>query len=150
MNRLKGAVKFALHPLLFTSVRGKVSSRYGRARKPSVAGLRRLRVRGKFGQVATTCEEPSGQFYGRAEETLGQVVSGHARTSGHVYVVRGNLVKSLRRARKTSGQVYDVRGNLVQVATTWRNRRAGLLRRVSNLVKSLRRAEEPSGKCLRS
>ncbi|GJR69903.1 hypothetical protein Tco_0015968 [Tanacetum coccineum] len=61
------------------------------------AGLRRAR---KVGQVATTCEEPSGQ----------------------VYVVRENLVKSLRRARNCRGRFtsceeswssrYDVRGTV--------------------------------------
>ncbi|GKD30835.1 hypothetical protein Tco_1241613 [Tanacetum coccineum] len=82
-------------------------------------GLRRAR---KLGQVATTCEEPSGQ----------------------VYVVRGNLVKSLRRARNRRGRFtsceetwssrYDVRGTVG----------AGL-RRARKLGQVATTCEEPSG-----
>ncbi|GJY56283.1 hypothetical protein Tco_0455398 [Tanacetum coccineum] len=105
------------------------------------AGLRRAR---KLGQVATTCEKPSGQ----------------------VYVVRGKLVKSLRRARNRRGRFtsceetwssrYDVRGTigeglrrarkLGQVATTC-EKPSGQVNVVrGNLVKSLRRARNHRGR----
>ncbi|GJR74960.1 hypothetical protein Tco_0087325 [Tanacetum coccineum] len=83
------------------------------------AGLRRVR---KLGQVATTCEEPSGQ----------------------VYVMRGNLVKSLQRARnhldrftsceEPRSSRYDVRGTVG----------AGL-RRARKLGQVATTCEEPSG-----
>ncbi|GJR72181.1 hypothetical protein Tco_0084546 [Tanacetum coccineum] len=118
--------------------RNRRGSRYD-VRGTVGAGLRRAR---KVGQVATTCEEPSGQ----------------------VYVVRGNLVKSLRRARNRRGRFttceepwssrYDVRGNvgaglrrarkLGQVATTCEEPSGQVYVVRGNLVKSgIRRAEEP-------
>ncbi|GJX73936.1 cytochrome P450 reductase [Tanacetum coccineum] len=97
----------------FTSLRGYWSSRL------QTCALRRAR---KLGQVATTCEERSGQ----------------------VYDVRGTLVKSLRRARNRRGRFtsceetwssrYDVRGTVG----------AGL-RRASNLGQVATTCEEPSG-----
>ncbi|GJV47142.1 hypothetical protein Tco_1437354 [Tanacetum coccineum] len=95
-------------------------------------------------QFATTCEEPSGQ----------------------VYVVRGNLIKSLRRARNRRGRFtsceetwssrYDVRGtvgaglrhasNLGQVATTCEEPSGQVYVVRGNLVKSLRRARNRRGR----
>ncbi|GJW29020.1 hypothetical protein Tco_0045895 [Tanacetum coccineum] len=106
-------------------------------------GLRRAR---KLGQVATTCEEPSGQ----------------------VYDVRGKLVKSLRRARNRRGRFtsceetwssrYDVREtvgaglrrarNLGQVATTCEEPSGQVYVVRGNLVKSLRRARNRRGRIL--
>ncbi|GJW38338.1 regulator of rDNA transcription protein 15, partial [Tanacetum coccineum] len=120
--------------------RNRRGSRYD-VRGTIGAGLRRAR---KLGQVATTCEEPSG----------------------HVYVVRGNLVKSLRRARKRRGRFttceetwssrYDVRGtvgaglrrvsNLGQVATTCEEPSGQVYVVRGKLVKSLRRARNGRGR----
>ncbi|GJY02021.1 hypothetical protein Tco_0360173 [Tanacetum coccineum] len=148
-------------------VRGTVGAGLRRARKVSQVattiwrGNRRwqgLRVRGNLvkalttgveektvlGQVATTCEEPSGQ----------------------VYDVRGNLVKSLRRARNRRGRFtsceetwssrYDVRGTvgaglrrarkLGQVATTCEEPSGQVYVVRGNLVKSLRCARNRQGK----
>ncbi|GJS23072.1 hypothetical protein Tco_0451704 [Tanacetum coccineum] len=97
----------------FTSCEETWSSRYD---------VRGLRSATKFGQVATTCEKPSGQ----------------------VYIVRGNLDKSLRRAR-------NCRGRFTSYEETWSSRydmrgtvEAGL-RRVRKLGQVATTCEEPSG-----
>ncbi|GJY75608.1 hypothetical protein Tco_0480724 [Tanacetum coccineum] len=99
--------------------RGKFTSRYD-VRGTIGEGLRRA---GKVDQVATTCEEPSGQVYvvqgnlvkslrrgGTVRaglcraRTLGQVATTCEEPSGQVYVMLGKLIKSLRRARNRWGR----------------------------------------------
>ncbi|GJZ58527.1 hypothetical protein Tco_0614021 [Tanacetum coccineum] len=122
------------------------SSRLRRSRNPSRydvrgtvgAGLRRAR---KLGQVATTCEKPSGQVYvvrenlvkslRRARNCRGRFTSCEESWSSR-YDVRGTVGAGLRRARKVSqvstmceepsGQVYDVRVTLVKSLRRARNR----------------------------
>ncbi|GJT87923.1 hypothetical protein Tco_1069640 [Tanacetum coccineum] len=114
------------------------SSRYD-VRGTVGAGLRRAR---KLGQVATTCEERSGQVYDmrvtlvkslrRARNRRGTFTSCEETWSSR-YDVRGNVVAGLRRARKLgqvattceepSGHVYVVRGNLVKSLRRARKRR---------------------------
>nr|GEU66087.1 hypothetical protein [Tanacetum cinerariifolium] len=125
-----------------------------------VTGFRRAR---KVGQVATTCEEPSGQVYVvrgnlatpydvrgtvgaglRRARKLSQVATTCEEPSGQVYVVRGKLAKSLRRARNRRGRFtsceeswpsrYDVRGTVG----------AGL-RRARKVGQVATTCEEPSG-----
>ncbi|GJZ82994.1 hypothetical protein Tco_0648167, partial [Tanacetum coccineum] len=105
------------------------------------AGLRRART---LGQVATTCEEPSGQ----------------------VHVVLGKLIKSLRRARNRRGRFtsceetwssrYDMRGTveaglrrartLGQVSTLCEEPLGQVYVQRGHFVKSLRRARNRHGR----
>ncbi|GJX43174.1 hypothetical protein Tco_0259850 [Tanacetum coccineum] len=165
----------------FTSCEETWSSRYD-VRGTVGAGLRRAR---KLGQVATTCEEPLGASLRREEtwssryDVQGTVGAGlrHARKvdqvattweepSGLVYVVRGNLVKSLRRARNRRGRFtscdetwstrYDMRvtveagllrpTKLGQVATMCEEPSGQVYVMRRNLVKSLRRARNRQGR----